>query len=134
MGRPKGSKNKRTVGIPAELSAACGHRDPAEVLGEIYSMPHKILQKRMRSAAGSRAVMAAIQAASAAMPYVHSKMPVKVEVSDDQLPTLAIITNANAQQNQKLIDAAMEGVRLAAVRQNAQTIEVKGETDDKPSD
>ncbi len=130
MARPKGSKNKRTVGIPAELSKACGHRDPAEVLGDIYSMPHDDLKRLVRGQAGARAMALKMQAAIAAMPYVHSKMPVKVEVPVDQLPTLRIITNANSMQNQSLIKSTVDAVRFDAVRQDAQTIEAKGESDE----
>jgi hypothetical protein len=134
MARPKGSKNKRSVGIPADLAEKLGHRDPAEVLGELYSMPHEQLKKMVRSAAGARAMALRMQAAVAAMPYKHSKMPVKMEVNEDQLPTLVIVSNANSMQNQQLIQKQAEAVRLEAVRQNSEVIEVKGESDAKAHD
>jgi hypothetical protein len=130
MARPKGSKNKRTVGVPPELAEKLGHRDPADVLGEIYSMEHAQLAKLMRSAAGARAMALKMQAAVAAMPYQHSKMPVKVEVNEDQLPTLVIVANRNSMQNQQLMQKAGEAVRLDAVRQNAQDVEIKGESNE----
>jgi hypothetical protein len=114
------------VGIPAELSKACGHRDPAEVLGDIYSMPHDDLKKLVRGAAGSRALAIKMQAAIAAMPYVHSKMPVKVEVPVDQLPTLKIITNSNSMQNQRLINS-LGAPSHDAVAREPQTIDIKPE-------
>lgn len=117
MARTKGAKNKRTVGIPAELRDALGHRDPAEVLAEIYSMPHEQLKKRVRSAAGARAVKLAMDAAVAAMPYQHSKIPVAITVNEDQLPTLIIERGRHQmQQNQSLIDRTAEAVRFDAVR------------------
>lgn len=117
MARTKGAKNKRTVGIPAELRDALGHRDPAEVLAEIYSMPHEQLKKRVRSAAGARAVKLAMDAAVAAMPYQHSKMPVAITVNEDQLPTLIIERGRHQmQQNQSLIDRTAEAVRFDTVR------------------
>ena len=130
MARPKGSKNKRSVGVPPELAEQLGHRDPADVLGEIYSMEHKALAKLMRSAAGARAMALKMQAAVAAMPYQHSKMPVKVEVNEDQLPTLVIVANRNSMQNQQLMQKAGEAVRLDAVRQDAQDVEIKGESNE----
>jgi hypothetical protein len=130
MARPKGSKNKRSVGIPAELQAKLGHRDPADVLGEIYSMPHDDLAKLMRSAKGARAVAIRMQAAIAAMPYQHSKMPVKVEVNEDQLPTLVIVANRNSMQNQQLMQSADKAVSRLTVSRDAQDVEVKGESDE----
>lgn len=130
MARPKGSKNKRTVGVPAELAAKLGFRDPAEVLGEIYSMPHDDLAKLMRSAKGARAVAIRMQAAIAAMPYKHSKMPVKVEVNEDQLPTLVIVSNRNSMQNQSLIQKAAETVGYDVVGREQQTIDMKAKSDE----
>jgi hypothetical protein len=130
MARPKGSKNKRSVGIPEQLKAQLGHRDPADVLGEIYSMPHDDLAKLMRSAKGARAVAIRMQAAIAAMPYQHSKMPVKVEVNEDQLPTLVIVANRNSMQNQQLMQSADKAVSRLTVSRDAQDVEINKETDE----
>ena len=130
MARPKGSKNKRTVGIPPDLAEKLGHRDPYDVVGEIMSMPHEELRKKMRSAAGARAMSLKLQAAVAALPYKHSKMPVKVEVSEDQLPTLVIVSNRNSMQNQQLIKSQQKAVGWKPVGQDAQVIDVKGENDE----
>jgi hypothetical protein len=130
MARPKGSKNKRSVGIPEHLKAELGHRDPADVLGEIYSMPHDKLAAMMRSAKGARAVAIRMQAAIAAMPYQHSKMPVQVTVNEDQLPTLNIYANKNSMQNQRLINSADQAVGRLTVGRDVQDIEINKETDE----
>lgn len=127
MARTKGARNKRSVGIPAELAEKLGHRDPAEVLGEIYSMDLKQLQKAVRSAAGARAMKLKLDAAVAAMPYKHSKMPVKVEVNEEQLPHVSIRRDTNSQQNQQLIDRAGATVLQPIVSPEGQAIEKKGQ-------
>jgi hypothetical protein len=129
VARTKGAKNKRTVGIPAELRDALGHRDPAEVLAEVYSMPQVALQKMMRSAAGARAVAIRVQAAVAAMPYQHSKMPVAVTMQQDSLPVLVIDrVNHQMQQNQQLSSDDMASVSREASHAEYQVIESKGES------
>ena len=126
MPRPKGSKNKRSVGIPEQLRDALGHRDPADALAEIYSMKHEQLKKMVRSAAGARAVAMTIQSATAAMPYVHSKMPVAVTLNDEKLPVLVLDRiRHQMQQNQGLIDRANAQVVQSEVVQNNQAIEKK---------
>lgn len=131
MPRPKGSKNKRSQGVPPDLAERLGHRDPAEVLGELYSMPHQALQKLVRSAAGARAVALRVQAATAAMPYVHSKMPVAVTVQDERYPVLIIHRDKHQmQQNQQLIGRAMDAVALPAVAPDGQGADMKGESDE----
>lgn len=138
MPRPKGSKNKRKLGIPEELRARLNNQDPMEVLASIYSMDHKALAKMVRSAAGARAMAMKMAAAKEAMPYMHSKMPVKVEVDPDQLPRLVIVTDRhqmqNVQQNQQLIQRLEHGVGRVDVGRDSQVLDVKGETDDGTAD
>ena len=126
MARTKGSRNKRSVGIPADLAEKLGHRDPYDVVGEIMSMPHDQLKKMVRSAAGARAMKLKLDAAIAAMPYKHSKMPVKVEVNEEQLPHVSIRRDTNSQQNQQLIDRAGATVLQPIVSPDGQDIDNKG--------
>ena len=129
MARTKGSKNKRTVGIPAELRNALGHRDPADVLAEVYSMDQDKLAKMMRSAAGARAVAIRVQAAVAAMPYAHSKMPVAVTLNEESLPVLVIDrVNHQMQRLQGVTIEASAAVSSQAVSSNAQVTESKGQS------
>jgi len=126
VARTKGSRNKRSVGIPADLAEKLGHRDPYDVVGEIMSMPHDQLKKMVRSAAGARAMKLKLDAAIAAMPYKHSKMPVKVEVNEEQLPHVSIRRDTNSQQNQQLIDRAGATVLQPIVSPDGQDIDNKG--------
>lgn len=122
MPRPKGSKNKRTLGVPAELDRLLGGVDPAQVLAAVYSMPLDELERLVRSKARAAALGFKLRAAEAAMPYVHSKMPVKVDVTDERLPTLVIVqgTDQKAMAIQSLID------RVAVRRDDGrETVEVK---------
>lgn len=131
MARTKGSRNKRSVGIPAELRDALGHRDPAVVLAEVYSMDQGKLSALVRSAKGARAMAFRVQAAIAAMPYVHSKMPVAESPSDDEVPTIVIDRlRHQMQQNQTLIDVTPDDVRQPAVRQDSQAIETKEQSNE----
>ena len=131
MPRPKGSKNKRTVGIPGELRDALGHRDPALVLAEVYSMDQVALAKLVRSAAGARAVAFRVQAAVAAMPYVHSKMPVAVTVEDVSLPTLVIdAINHQMVENKRFLPSTARAVSPDVVSLISQDIEGKGKSDE----
>lgn len=131
MARTKGAKGKRTLGIPDDLKERLGHRDPAEVLGEVYSMDHKALAKLVRSAAGARAMALKVQAATAAMPYVHSKMPVAVTLNDEKLPGLFINRRGHQMQaNQQLIKDRAEAVAQFPVAHGVEDVETKGKSDE----
>lgn len=129
MGRPKGSRNKRTLGVPAELRDQLGDEDPAVVLRGIWQMPHDQLKRMVRSAAGARAMSLKLQAAVAAMPYVHSKMPIAVTTDLERLPTLVIASGANQQQLQRLIDLQVAPASREAELPHGQTLERKRESD-----
>lgn len=130
MARPKGSRNKRSVGIPPEISKALGYRRAYDVIGEFYSMDHEELKRLVRGAAGARAVAIRIQAAIAALPYENSKMPVKQEIQIDQLPSLIIRSDVNSLQNQSLIKSLVFPVVQGEVVQDIQLIETIGKNND----
>jgi hypothetical protein len=105
-GRPKHALNKKTLGLPRWLEEELGFRDPAEVLGEIYSMDFKALKKMVRSKAGQAALAMRLKAAEAAMPYLHARVPQRVQV-DERLAAIIIHRDTNQlQRNQALIDEA----------------------------
>jgi hypothetical protein len=82
MGRPKGALNKKTLGLPKYLEAL-GYADPAVEQAKIYSMEHEKLAKMMRSKSGAAAVMAKLKACADAMPFLHGKVPVTVQVTGE---------------------------------------------------
>jgi hypothetical protein len=88
-GRPKGSINKRTEDLRRFLLARFKH--PVVALAEIYSVP----TDELASALGIKAVDALtlqIRAAGEVAPYVDSKMPAKVMVTDsDRLPAFNLV-------------------------------------------
>lgn len=124
MGRPKGSRNKRTLGVPGELAEVLRQRDPADVLSSYYSMPLDELKRLVRSKAGAAAVGIHIRAAEAAMPYVHSKMPIAMTVNEQKLPALVIL------QKQGLMKDVTPTVAGEPVAGEAQRIEAKGDKHD----
>jgi hypothetical protein len=115
--------------VPAELRGQLGDEDPAVVLRGIYQMPHEALKKMVRSAAGARAMGLKLQAAIAAMPYVHSKMPIAVTTDLERLPTLVIASGANQQQLQRLIDLQVAPASQDDDPPHGQPIERKQQSD-----
>jgi hypothetical protein len=108
-----------------------GHRDPADVLAGIYGMELERLKRLVRSKAGALAVSLKIRAAEAAMPYRHSKMPIKVAMDDERLPILAIIQGAHQMQRiQGVIDEANKLAGMKDITPDDQPIETKGQSNE----
>lgn len=93
-GRPAGAINKKTVQLRQYL-AGMGFRDPALVLAQTYSMP---LEKMAAILDCDRhdAYKMQMNAAEALMPYLHGKMPLKVEVDDKPMPVVVLNMHTNA--------------------------------------
>ncbi|WP_336800494.1 hypothetical protein [Kaistia sp. MMO-174] len=101
-GRPKGSINRKTEAARRYYQAK-GYRDPLAFLGELVDADPLELTKWFReqqlkifgSAEGapSLAEVASMQVKAAAelMPFLHGKMPIRVETDDDKaLPILVV--------------------------------------------
>lgn len=109
--------------------------DPFKVLAGIYSMDIQELARLVRSKANAQAVALKIRAAEIAMPYVHSKMPVKVQVDDERLPTLVIIRNEHQlKQFQGLMKDVTPRAGQDGAAPDAQPIDDTGENGNGPAD
>lgn len=89
-GRPPGSTNKRQEKTAQWFMRMFG--SPLAVLGEVMTMPPDVLMTQMQALQGGDAkhkplraldiFKLKMEAAEKAAPYVHSKMPVELHVSD----------------------------------------------------
>jgi hypothetical protein len=94
-GRPKGARNRKSAALEAWYFAR-GYRDPIAVLGEIVSSDPRALAQLIGGKEPMKNAIGAIVAAAGELaPYLHGKQPVKVEVSGQALPILAIVTGDN---------------------------------------
>ena len=133
MGSRKGIPNKRSTMVLPMLEAL-GHRDPAIILAEIASMPELRLRKMLRTEAGRQAMAFRVKAASELMPYVHSKMAVKVDVGGD-LPVFNIFGNRNQlEDNQGVSGPVLEHVGRTEVGQTSDLFEKVQQVVDKADD
>lgn len=90
-GRPQGSRNKRSQDVAKWYLNK--FPDPLLILGEITAMPLDVLYENMVLAQGGEhktkrltgkdAVAMRINAAIAALPFIHQKLPMAVELSTD---------------------------------------------------
>lgn len=94
-GRRPGSLNKKTLAVKA-MFAAKGYRDPLLFLGEMYSADPVALRGLLNlhegEAKSSLLEVLQFQRACAAevAPYIHGKMPMRIDISDERLPMLHI--------------------------------------------
>lgn len=124
MGRPAGSLNRKTLRLGAYLESL-GHRDPAVVLAELASMPMVDLKRLAKGKDGAAALAARIRAAEALMPYLHGKMPVRIE-SEGALPVLQLLVGTNQiEQFQTLKDVTPPEVARPEVARKDQPLENK---------
>lgn len=88
-GRPKGSINKRTEDLRRFLLARFRH--PVVAMAEIYSIPTDELAKHL-GCKPMDALGLQLKAAAEVAPYVDSKMPAKVQITDsDRLPAFNLV-------------------------------------------
>lgn len=88
-GRPKGAINKRTEDLRRFLLARFKH--PIVALAEVYSIPVDELAREL-GCDKVDALTLQLRAAAEVAPYVDSKMPAKVHISDsDRLPAFNLV-------------------------------------------
>ena len=95
-GRPKGALNRKTVMLKRYFGAK-GFRDPAVLLGEIISADPIELLNFFRKYDPPGQVTSLFEvskfirdAAVAAMPYLHSKMPQQLDLGTDKMAVMLI--------------------------------------------
>jgi hypothetical protein len=100
-GRPPGSLNKKTRALQ-KLYAGRGFKDPLMWGGELLTMPPLQLWQYLRAqhiaetgkAKGAPRLMEVVQLqrliAADLAPYLHGKMPIRIDHGDERLPVLII--------------------------------------------
>jgi hypothetical protein len=99
-GRPPGSRNRRTEDWAAWITGRYGH--PLDRLGQLYSAD-PIAMARSLGIKVSDAVARQIEAAKAALPYVASPMPQKVQVSGKGALIMGIAPGGNVPGGDHLV-------------------------------
>lgn len=119
-GRPKGAANRKTLAMKA-LYQAKGFRDPLLYLGEMLSKDPLELLVWMRANGSSELTLIEVvelqlKAAAELAPYLHGKMPVRIEVDDARLPVLAIDLGTDMVAERQVLQAGSDGpIRLGLV-------------------
>lgn len=126
IGRPKGARNRKSVDMEKWYFAK-GYVDPVQRLGELVSEDPRVLVAWFDENAGTNldgskragpsileVVRMQIAAAGELMPYLHGKMPTRIEVTDERLPALllALGTNQLDEARQVADDRALSAGRL----------------------
>lgn len=107
IGRPAGARNRKSEAFERWYHAR-GYVDPLQRLAELVSEDPRVLQAWLDEHAGVdpegnkrrgppiiEVIRMQIAAAGELAPYLHGKMPVKVELEGTVLPVLAILTGDN---------------------------------------
>lgn len=126
-GRPPGARNQRNAKLAKWFVQQYG--DPIAVLGEIMTMPTDILYQQMVLAQGGEAKNKRITgkdafdmriaAAKEALPYIHGKQPIAVEVTGKADAVLFIPgLNAPANFSREQLTTAAEKLGAAAIEAN----------------
>ncbi len=119
-GRPAGSRNKRTVEWAQHLLGR--YSSPLEVLAQVMTAPVEALVAQL----GCSPVEALAEkrlAAVALLPYLHSRMPVSVDLTDRRVVHLTIAVD------ESVAPAAADGV-VARVLESAEFQRVSMEATD----
>lgn len=136
-GRPLGSPNKKTEDLRRFLLARFKH--PAVALAEIYSIPTDVLARELGMKPGDVLALQ-IRAAAEVAPYVDSKMPAKIHISDsDRLPAFSLVfadgrVSAEDKAGNKLDLTALAARAKHAMRQRLSSGEGDGSHDDGSHD
>lgn len=139
-GRPKGAINRKTAELE-ELWRKAGFADPVMVLGAIASADPVSLQawfiehdaslahlpddERARHAPSLKAIIE-LQASAAdrAAPYLRGKMPIRVQVEDERLPT--ILVDLGSDRLSIMREAIASGVLSIGATVEGETVENQG--------
>lgn len=133
VGRPRGSRNKRTQQLADWFVHQFG--DPMAVLGEIMSMPVDVLYQQMvlaqggeskeKKVTGKDALRLKVEAAKEAMPYVHGKKPIEVDLKS-RPDAVIFIPGLNAPDgDSKVMAEAVEKLGIGAI-QNDKMVLIDG--------
>lgn len=142
-GRPKGARNKSTeqwrqyllgkYASPLETLLALTMRTPAELARELglykYSDGKPVVDEYGRQVlATGEAAKILVDAATAALPYLHQKQPMALEVAEKKVGVLVVHTHHDGQSDDGIVFAGQ-------VQENQQVIDVApGQSHEAASD
>lgn len=153
IGRPKGARNRKSVDFE-KLYYAKGYRDPLLVLGEIISADPRSLQAmaveqaaqlglvKVRGSGESAIEVIEVptllevldmqrKAAIDLAPYLHGKKPTQIELVDERLPTLIVVTNDNQLAEAQRLLQQREALSLGRPIIDGEVVENAGVSDDE---
>lgn len=151
IGRPKGARNRKSVDFE-RLYYAKGYRDPLLVLGEIISADPRALQAMAIEQAAQLGQVEVVgrgenahlvievptllevvdlqrKAAIDLAPYLHGKKPTQIEVTDERLPTLIIVTDTNQLAEARQLLDRREAMSLGTPMIEGEVLENAGVSD-----
>lgn len=125
IGRPKGARNRKSVDFEKWFHAA-GFKDPAVLLAEIISADALALG-RAASIKVAEALELQRKCATDLMPYLHGKKPIEIDLVDERLPSLFIISGDNQlAQAQKVLDEQRRLLSIGSPLIEGEANEIKG--------
>lgn len=139
IGRPAGARNRKSVDVERWYFAK-GYVDPLQRLAELVTEDPRVLVEWFDEHAGVDAegnkrrgpaildvVRMQIAAAGELMPYLHGKKPTQVEIIDERLPTLIIVSNSNQlEEARQLLDRRQAALSIGAPLVEAEAKEING--------
>ena len=153
IGRPRGARNRKSVDFE-RLYYAKGYKDPLLVLGEIISADPRALQAmaveqaaelglvKVRGSGESAIEVIEVptllevvdlqrKAAIDLAPYLHGKKPTQIEMVDERLPTLIIVTDSNQNAEARHLLERREALSLGRPLIEGEAIENEGVSDEE---
>lgn len=135
IGRPKGARNRKSVDFE-KLYFAKGYKDPLLVLGEIISADPRALQEMAYLLGEAKPDLVTVldlqrKAAIDLAPYLHGKKPTQIEMVDERLPTLVIVTNSDQMADARRLLEQREALSLGRPLIDGEVVENQGVSDDE---
>lgn len=125
IGRPKGVRNRKDQAFE-DYFYAKGFKDPAIYLAEIYGADPLALRAMVPGATMLEVLELQRKCASDLMPYLHGKKPIDVNVRDERLPTLILVTGDNQlDQARRLIEERQKVLSVGAPELDGEAKEIK---------
>lgn len=133
IGRPRGARNRKSVDFE-KLYFAKGYKDPLLVLGEIISADPRALQEMAYLLGEEKPDLMTVldlqrKAAIDLAPYLHGKKPTQIELVDERLPTLIIVTDSNQNAEARRLLEQREALSLGRPIIEGEVVENEGVSD-----
>lgn len=123
IGRPPGALNRKTAQLQ-KLYAARGFKDPILWQGELLTLPPVELRKWLAEQGGAVPSLLEVidlqrKVAADLAPYLHGKMPIRIDHGDQRLPVLII----RGDTDQVTLRREREALSIGMATDDAETAE-----------